>query len=105
MRPVTISQTGAGSTQLIPLDRFQNPFNVGIGVVVDGTVNYTVQHTFDDVYDTSVTPTWFPHASLVTQTTSMDGNYAFGITATRLTVNSGAGSATMTIVQSGGGIG
>ena len=106
MRPTTISKTGSGSTAPIPMLLFVTPFNVGIGVVVSGTVNYTVQHTFDNIfaagYDAS-TGNWFNHASLASQTGNADGNYAFPVTAIRLTVNSGSGTATITIVQAGVG--
>jgi hypothetical protein len=85
---------------------FVTPFNVGIGVKVDGTVNYTVQHTFDDVWASGYSAgsgTWFNHASLASQSGNADGNYAFPVTAVRLTVNSGSGIATMTIIQAGVG--
>ena len=49
MRPQVIKQTGAGSTAWIPVDYKQSPFNVGIGVLVEGTVTYTVEHTFEDI--------------------------------------------------------
>ena len=62
MRPQVISKTGTGTSAWIPMDYKQNPFNVGIGVVVSGTVTYTVQHTFDDIFDPNVTPTAFDHA-------------------------------------------
>jgi len=101
MRPITLSQTGAGSTTAAPMDHYISPFNVGFGVVVSGTVNYTVQHTFDDVFDTSVTPVWFNHPVIAAQTANQDGNYAFPVTAIRLTVNSGTGTATIKIVQAG----
>lgn len=104
MRPVTVSKTGAGSTNPVPMNLFATPFNVGIGVKVSGVVDYTVQHTFDDIWAASYTPgsgTWFDHASLTAQVANQDGNYAFPVTAIRLTVNSGAGTATMTVVQAG----
>ncbi len=104
MRPITVSQTAAGSTNPIPMLLFVTPFNVGIGVKVTGTVNYTVQHTFDDVWASgysAASGTWFNHASLAAQTANNDGNYAFPVTAIRLTVNSGSGTATMTLIQAG----
>lgn len=101
MRAITVSQTGAGSTSAIPMDLHISPFNVGLGCVVDGTVNFTVQHTFDDVFDASVTPTWFDHPVLQSLTANTDGNYAFPVRAIRVTVNSGAGSVTATLIQAG----
>jgi len=101
MRPIVVSKTGTGSSAVVPLDHYQSPFNVGIGVVVNGTVDYTVQHTFDDVQNAAVTPTWFDHASLATKTVNADGNYAFPVRAVKLLVNSGSGTATVTIIQAG----
>ena len=101
MRPITISRTGAGSTAAVPMDHYISPFNVGFGVVVTGSATYTVQHTFDNVFDSTVTPTWFNHPVIAAQTTNQDGNYAFPVTAIRLTVTAGAGTATMTLVQAG----
>jgi hypothetical protein len=101
MRPIVVRQTGAGSSSAVPMDHYQSPFNVGFGVVVSGTVNYTVQHTFDDIFDSSVTPVWFNHPTIIGQTANADGNYAFPVTAIKLLVNSGAGTATLTLVQAG----
>jgi archaellum component FlaF (FlaF/FlaG flagellin family) len=104
MRPITVTQTGSGSTSPIPMDHYRNPFNVGIGLKASGTVNYTVQHTFDDVFSSSYNPatgTWFNHPVLASLTTNADGNYAFPCTAIRITVNSGSGSVNMTLVQAG----
>lgn len=100
MRPTTISQTGAGSTAAIPLDIY-GQFNVGIACVVDGTVNYDVQLTWDDVQNPAVTPTWFDDAALAGETTSQYGGITTPCRAVRLTVNSGAGTVTMTVIQEG----
>jgi len=99
MRPQVITQTGTGSTAWIPLDYKQSPFNIGFGVTVTGTVNYTVEHTFDDVYDSTVTPVAFSHSTAASQSTNQDGNYAFPIRAVRVTVNSGTGTAKLTLLQ------
>lgn len=101
MRPITQSQTGVGSTAAVPMDHYISPFNVGFGVVVTGTVTYTVQHTFSDVFNSAVTPVWFNHPVIAAQTTNQDGNYAFPVTAIRLNVTAGAGTATITLVQAG----
>lgn len=75
------------------------PLNVGFGVIVSGTVNYTVQHTFDD--PAVGFTTWFPHPTVASQATNQDGNYAFPVTGIRLTVNSGGGTATLKLIQAG----
>jgi hypothetical protein len=48
-----------------------SPFNVGFGVIVSGTVDYTVQHTFDD--PAIGFTTWFPHSSVAAQAANADG--------------------------------
>lgn len=102
MHQIVISQTGAGNTPAAPLDIHGRP-DISLQVVVNGTVNYTVQQTLDDVFDTSVTPTWFSHpdTNLVAQTVNRQGNYAYVPSAVRLVVNSGTGTARLTIIQSG----
>jgi archaellum component FlaF (FlaF/FlaG flagellin family) len=101
MRPVKVSKTGAGSSSVVPLDHYLNPFNVGFGVVVSGTVNYTIQHTFDDVFNAAVTPVWFNHPTIASLAVNADGNYAFPVRAIKVLVNSGAGTATLTAIQAG----
>ena len=99
MRPQIISITGTGTTAWIPLDYKQSPFNVGFGVVVNGTVTYDVEHTFDDVYDSAITPVAFKHSTLTGQTANKDSNYAFPIRAILLNNTAGTGSTTITILQ------
>lgn len=76
-----------------------SPFNVGFGVVVTGTVNYTVQHTFDD--PAIGFTTWFSHPTIASKADNQDGNYAFPVTGIKVLVNSGDGTATMNLIQAG----
>lgn len=101
MRPQVISKAVAGTTAWIPVDYKQSPFSVGMGLVISGgTLTADVEHTFDDVYDSTVTPTAFKHATLVSKTASGDGNYAFPVRAIRLNVTAyTSGTATLTILQ------
>ena len=99
MRPQVITQSGTGSTAWIPLDYKQSPFNVGFGVTVTGTVTYQIEHTFDDVFDSTITPVAFKHSTLTGQTSNKDSNYAFPIRAIRLNNTAGTGTSTITILQ------
>ena len=101
MRAIVITKTGTGSSATVPTNINTSPFNIGIGVVVSGTVSYSIQHTFDDVFDATVTPTWFNHTSLAAQSASADGNYAFPVRGIKLLIISGAGTATATLLQAG----
>jgi hypothetical protein len=93
--------TGATSSNVLVMDTYISPFNVGMGVVVTGSVTFTVQHTFDNVLDSSITPTWFNHPTL-TGTAGADGNYAFPVAAIRITNSAGStGTARLTVIQAG----
>lgn len=102
MRPITLSQTGVGTTAVIPMDWHQVPFNVGIVCSVTGTATYTVEHTSDDVFSPSFNPstaTWLPNTGLTAQTSSKDGNYSAPCRGVRLNVASGTGTVKMTVIQ------
>ena len=93
MKVSVLTKTGTGqSPTLVP--NAADVFNVGFGVVVSGTVTYTVQHTFDNT-------NWFDHDStdLVDATTNQDGNYAYPVAGIRVNVTAGSGTATMTAIQ------
>jgi len=106
MRPVTVSVTGAGSSSLVPLDYSTNAAKVALGVKVSGTVNSTIQHTFDNIYDPAFTAagaTWYSNddPALVGLTTNVNGNYMFVPRACRILQNSGSGTTTLTVIQQG----
>lgn len=102
MRIQSVSQTNTGSSQVIPMNLDSTPFNVGFGVVINsGTPTYSVQHTFDNVLDPNVTPTWFTHPTIFDETTNQDGNYAFPVAAVKLVITAGSGTATLNLIQAG----
>ena len=91
-----IGYTAAAVSPTIPVDWRANQFQVAVAVVITGTINVTVQHTFDGLHDEYVSsPTWFPNSGITSKTASTDGNYAYPITATRLLVNSVTAGATV----------
>jgi len=99
MKLQTVSKTGTGSSAALVMNTNVTPFNVGFGVIVTGTVDYTVQHTFDD--PAVGFTTWFSHPTVAGESTNQDGNYAFPVTGIKLLVNSGDGTATLKLVQAG----
>jgi len=104
MRRIDLTQTGVGASAVSPMNLNTSPFNIGFGVVVTGTVDYTVQHTFDDVNLPTFNPStavWFNHPTIAGLAVNADGNYAFPVTAIRLLVNSGGGTARLTLLQAG----
>lgn len=106
MRPVTVTTTGVSVSPPVVLDNYQDPFNVGIGCTVTGTVTYTIQHTFDDVFAVGWDPStanWFPHddAALVAATANANSNFAYPCRAARINQTAGSGSVQAIFVQSG----
>ena len=99
MKVQSVSKTGVGSSSALVMNTNVSPFNVGFGVVVTGTVNYTVQHTFDD--PAIGFTTWFSHPTVASLAANADGNYAFPVTGVKVLVNSGAGTATLQLIQAG----
>ena len=104
MRPIYLTTPGGTSSPVSPMNLNTSPFNVGFGVTVTGTINYTVQHTFDNVWSDTFDPTtavWFDHPTIASQSTNKDGNYAFPVTGIRIKGNSGGGTAVLTLLQAG----
>jgi hypothetical protein len=102
MRPVVRTLTGAGVSTWIPVDYRQAPFEIGIGVALSAGANltYSVEHTFDNIQDPSVTPKAHCNEGLTSKTASDDGNYAFPVRAVRLAITTyTTGEATMTLLQ------
>lgn len=96
---VSVGVVALGAGPWIPMDYIQVPFNVGFGCVVTGTVDYTVQHSFDDPFADTPNFTAFDNAFVDGETTNEDGNYAFPVRAIRLKINSGSGSVAFTVLQ------
>ena len=104
MRAITVSQTGVGATAPVPMDQYQNPFNVGLGIVVSGSVTYSVQYSFDNPFTQDYDPanaTWYNHPDLTSKNSNQSGNFAFAVATIRLNVTAGTGTATLTLLQSG----
>lgn len=103
MKPVNLSLTGVGNSAVYAVDTYISPSNMGLAVVVSGTITYKVQYTFDNVFAAGYDPTagtWFDHPTLV-GTTSANSNIAYPVTGLRLITTAGTGTATLTIIQAG----
>lgn len=103
MRAQSITVSSATTSAWIPVDTNKNPFNIGFGVTIStAALTYKVQHTFDNVQDSTVTPTAFDHPDVTGKTVNTDGNYAFPVRAIRLNVTAyTSGSAVLTLIQAG----
>lgn len=104
MRPVTVSTSGVSVSDVVPIDQYLNPTNIGLGVIISAPATVDVEHTFDDVFDENFNPAtanWFQHPTLTGVTANDDGNYAFPPRGIRLNQTAGAGSAQLQIIQAG----
>lgn len=103
MRPATLpTLASVASSNAYPVDWTEQGFGIGFVVVITGTGTYKVQHTFDNIQDSTVTPTWVDHPTVTGKTATTDGNYAFPIRAIRLTCTAYTnGGGTLTVIQGG----
>jgi hypothetical protein len=95
---------GVGASDWRNLNLGVSPFSVGLAVVITGTVNFTVNYTYEDP-DNAVTP-GLPVAFAVTALSAKSANTDGGalntpVAAVQLVVNSGTGTATLIIDQAG----
>lgn len=104
---VTVGTNGVASSEPIFLDSWPIPAT-SIQCTVSGTVNYTVQTTLDDpnspynpVALTAVTWVNSSDSAVVAATATAQSNLAFIPSYVRVLLNSGTGSVTMTVIQSG----
>lgn len=102
---VTAGTNGVGSSPWTMLSTQASPANTSVAVVVSGAaVNYTVEYTYDPYWNMpSTTPlaTPFPLQTLSGQTVNGEGTLPWPVAGVRLTVNSGTGTAQMTVVEAG----
>lgn len=101
MRPKKITVSAVAASAWLPVDYKQDPMNLAIGcVVVSGTATYSVEYTYDDVFDTTVTPVAFSLSTITAQTTSKDGVINQPVRAIRLNVTAGVSPVvSMTMIQ------
>jgi hypothetical protein len=95
----TVSKTGAGSTDAIVINTNTNPVNIGFAAIVTGTVNYSIQISYDDP-GVGFT-TWFDDTTITSKTGNEDGSINFPVTGIKALINSGTGTVTLKVVQAG----
>jgi hypothetical protein len=114
MRPIVYTIIGGSGTQtassVCAVDHYISPANIALNVVVTGSITYTVQYTFDDVFAAGYNPNaaganWTDHPTLGTQTTTGNSNISYPVRGIRIispASPSSSGTATLTIIQGGG---
>lgn len=101
---VQVGTNGIGSTSPWMIDQWTNNPNIGLGTIVTGTVNYTLQFSMDNyspLWDlNSVTPTWYTVFGFDGITSNAYGDLNQPCTMVRLTINSGTGTVQVNGIQS-----
>ncbi len=118
--PALITQNGTGTSAIWFPDWMQNPFNIGIQVVLpaSATATFNIEHTLDNIDVTnggagqgSVSPTanattaanatWVANPGITSATATINGNYAFPVRAIRVNIlsSSATGFVTATFIQ------
>src|SRR5215831_12876153 len=103
----TVSASTAASSEWVAITPTANPVNIGIYVLVSGTVSYTVEYTYDDLSAPLGTfPTVFniSGGSLTSKAATADSQanpFNFPISAVRITLNSytAPGNVKMKVIQ------
>jgi hypothetical protein len=71
---VTVGTSGIASSPWFVVNRHITPINLGVVVTVTGTVNFSVEYTYDDPNGpfTDVAPTVFTQAAMAAKTANTD---------------------------------
>lgn len=95
---VIVGTNGVGVSRVVNTDTALNPVNVTIAAAVAGTVNYTLQWTDGDIQGS---PTWTNDANMASKAAAFTTTNTFPASGYRILINSGTGTVTTTILQSG----
>lgn len=124
MRQIVVSTTATGTSAPVVLDPYIAPFQVSIGIAMDAGSEVSVEHTYSNVLDATVTPTWYStfssaadegyllqeNGDAILQETGdfiLTGEYSishyvdYPVAALRLNTIQNSGTVTMTVLQAG----
>ncbi len=109
---VTVGTNGVGASPWVMVNYHAQPVNLSFAAVVTGTINYTLQYTYNDFWTVagpatggtsvaSTIQTAFNDPVLVSLTANAEGTLQFAATGWRVLVNSGTGTVAVTGIQAG----
>lgn len=81
-----IGWTATGHTPWVDLNASLAAFSASVLVIAGGTINYDVQHTYDDAPSESSQA--INHSAMTAKTATADGQYIAPVTAVRVNINS-----------------
>ncbi len=109
-RPTYLSLTAAGSTPWQQANWNAQPFDLTVSVNVTGSVTYSVEYTYDDIFGLPNPSSWSPTAvnpsvwtDPILSGATTDGETTFDnpISAWRVTYSRGSGSLAIVGIQAG----
>lgn len=93
--PTTLTQNGTGTTSIWTPDWMQNPFNVSIGTISNGTASYQIEATLNNLdvgsAYTAGNATWYPIATTTMFTASTTMNVQFPVMGLRIQLYTATG--------------
>lgn len=120
---MSVGTNGVASSPWFTIDIMRNPINIAVGATVTGTVNYTLEHTYDDPNvsmthigeaieaqllpsvsiepASNIPPLAWADANMVTKVAAYETTITAPFFAYRMTINSGTGTVTMQAIQAG----
>lgn len=103
MRVATVSTTGVGQSNWLPLDAPTSGFGDGIFLDVGAGATVSVEVTPDNVFDPNVVPVAYPVgvAALTGATADVAAQLPYAVRAIRLNQTVGAAPSTMKVVTKG----
>lgn len=104
---LTIGTNGVASSQWCVVNYHTTPVNIGIGVTVTGTVNFTVEYTYDNPNApfSGTFPTAWSVTALASKAVNTDGSINEPVYAYRVTQNSFSSGGTIKMIGIQAGLG
>lgn len=102
MTSIRVGFDTTGTSRPFTPNAYNTPADIGMQVNVSGTINYTVQSTYDDVRNPG-TQTWFSSATM-SGTASSQGSYTVPPKAVRIVVNSAGNTGGLTFIVNPTGV-
>jgi hypothetical protein len=104
---VKVGTNGVASSQWCSINYHTTPVNIGVGVVVSGTVNFTVEVTYDNPNSpfTGTFPTAFSVSALASKAANTDSIISTPAYAYRVTQNSFSSGGTIKMIGIQAGLG
>lgn len=104
MRPIYQTVTGVGVSVPIPIDQYLGSTSIAVGCIISATATYSVEHTFDDVFDPDFNPataTWFTTPGFDGVALNEDGTIVSPPAAIRLNVAASTGDVQIVVREAG----